>query len=102
MNLEELQLIVRQEIKQREEEGCSVGALRAEYEQMVESEEAERGGRLEDLLSRVEALESPGTHVEPSVLEEIRAPDAGYVGLRQLLPTVHAGQVVCLLGEKYA
>lgn len=73
MNLEELQGIVRQEIKQREEEGCSVGALRVEYKEIVEEQTLGREERLEDLLGRVEALEVPGTYVEPSTLEEIRA-----------------------------
>jgi predicted deacylase len=36
-----------------------------------------------------------------NVLEELRAPTAGFVGLRQLLPTVNAGQVVFMLGEQY-
>ena len=35
-----------------------------------------------------------------NVLEELRAPTAGFVGLRQLLPTVNAGQVVFMLSQK--
>lgn len=73
MNIEELQLIVRQEMKQREEEGCSVEALRVEYEEIIGSQEAEKEARLEDLLGRVEALESPGMYMEPSTWAEIRA-----------------------------
>ena len=55
------------------------------------------------LMDWVEAGDLLGTvrDLAGNVLEEIRAPTAGYVGLRQLLPTVNAGQVVFMLGEKY-
>ena len=73
MNLQELTNTVRQEIKQREEEGCVVDVVRAEYEQLVGEEEAsKREHRLEELFSRVERLEAPDTYREPSTLEEIR------------------------------
>ncbi len=36
-----------------------------------------------------------------NVLEEVRAPTSGYVVMRRLLPTVHAGQVVYTLAERY-
>ncbi len=54
------------------------------------------------LLDWVEAGDLLGTvhDLAGYVLEEIRAPTCGYVGLRQLLPTVNAGQVVFMLGEK--
>ena len=54
------------------------------------------------LLNWVEIGDLLGTvyDLAGNVLEEIRAPMAGYVGLRQLLPTVHAGKVVFLLAEK--
>jgi predicted deacylase len=43
-----------------------------------------------DVLGRVYDL--AGT-----VLEEVRAPSAGCVVMRKLIPTVHAGKVVCML-----
>jgi predicted deacylase len=57
-----------------------------------------------ELLDWVEAGDVLGVvhDLAGHVLEEIRAPAAGYVGLRQLLPTVHAGKVVFMLGAKYA
>jgi predicted deacylase len=36
-----------------------------------------------------------------NVLEEVRAPTAGYVGLRQLLPTINAGDTVFMLAERF-
>jgi len=36
-----------------------------------------------------------------NVLEELRAPAAGYLVMRQLLPTVHAGETVFMLADKY-
>ena len=57
----------------------------------------------QELLDWVEVGDLLGTvyDLAGNVLEEIRAPIAGYVGLRQLLPTVNAGKVVFLLGGKY-
>jgi len=55
------------------------------------------------LLDWVEAGDLLGTvyDLAGNVLEEIQSPTAGYVGLRQLLPTVYAGKVVFMLGGKY-
>jgi predicted deacylase len=36
-----------------------------------------------------------------NVLETLRAPSAGYVVMRQLLPTVHAGSIVFMISDKY-
>ena len=54
------------------------------------------------LLDWVEIDDLMGTvyDLAGNVLEEIRARTAGYVGLRRLLPTVNAGQVVFMLGGK--
>ena len=43
-----------------------------------------------DLLGRVYDLAG-------NVLEELRAPSAGYVGVRRLLPTAHAGDSAFML-----
>jgi len=73
MQLREFQSIVGQEIKQREEESCDVGAVRAEYKQIAESDSADKREKLEALLSKVAALESPFEAQEPSDLDGIRA-----------------------------
>jgi len=36
-----------------------------------------------------------------NVLEELRSPAAGYLVMRQLLPTVHAGSIVLMLADRY-
>lgn len=56
-----------------------------------------------ELLDCVEAGDVLGRvyDLAGNVLEEILAPTAGYIGLRQLLPTVHAGQFVFMLGAKF-
>ena len=55
------------------------------------------------LMDRVEAGEVLGRvyDLAGNVLEEVKAPSAGIVGLRQLLPTVHAGRVVFMLATPY-
>ena len=73
MQLEEFQGIVGQEIKQREEEGCDVGTVRAEYERITGSEASDRREQLQALLGQVEGLESPLEEQEPSDLEGIRS-----------------------------
>lgn len=55
------------------------------------------------LLEWVEPGDVLGTvfDLAGNVLEEVRAPTAGYVVMRQLLPTVHAGKVVFMLAKPY-
>lgn len=73
MQIMEFQSIVGQEIKQREEEGCNVSALRDEYRKIAESDAEDKRQQLEALLAKVGALESPFEAMEPSDLEGIRA-----------------------------
>lgn len=73
MRLQEFQQIVGQEIKQREEEGCDMSALRTEYKQISESDSPDKKARLEALLAKVDALESPCESQEPSTLAGIRS-----------------------------
>ncbi len=73
MRLQEFQSIVGQEIKQREEEDCNVDALRAEYKQITESDLPDRREKLEALLAKVDALESPFEAQEPSDMDGIRS-----------------------------
>ena len=47
-----------------------------------------------DLLGRVYDLAG-------NVLEELRAPSAGYVGVRRLLPTAHAGNSAFMLARDH-
>jgi len=56
-----------------------------------------------ELLEWVEANDLLGAvyDLAGNVLEEIRAPSAGYVGLRQLLPTINAGDTVFMLAERF-
>ncbi len=73
MTLQDFQRIVGQEIKQREEEHCDVATARAEYKQIVESDLSDKRARLEALLAKVDALESPFESKEPSDLDSIRS-----------------------------
>ncbi len=56
-----------------------------------------------ELLEWVEAGDVLGRvyDLAGNVLEEIQAPVAGYIGLRRLLPTIHAGQTVFMLGARF-
>jgi len=56
-----------------------------------------------ELLDWVEAGDVLGRvyDLAGNVLEEILAPTAGYIGLRQMLPTIHAGKFVFMLGDKF-
>ena len=73
MTLQDFQRIVGQEIKQREEEHCDVAAVRAEYKQIAESDLVDKRVKLEALLTKVDALESPFESKEPSELDGIRS-----------------------------
>ena len=73
MRLQDFQQVVEQEIKQREEELCSVEALRAEYKQIAESDSPDKRKQLEALLAKINALESPLESQEPSDLDGIRS-----------------------------
>lgn len=73
MRLQNFQRIVRQEIKQREEEDCDVEAVRSEYRQIAESDAPDKRAQLEALLAKVDALESPFEAKEPSDLDSIRS-----------------------------
>jgi predicted deacylase len=56
-----------------------------------------------DLLNWVEEGDLLGTvyDLAGNVLEEIHSPSAGYVGLRQLLPTINAGDTVFMLAGRF-
>jgi ADP-ribosylglycohydrolase len=73
MTLQDFQRTLAQEIKQREEEGCDVESLRTEYKKISESDSPDKRAKLEELLKRVDALESPYESKEPSDLDGIRA-----------------------------
>jgi len=73
MKLQDFQGIVGQEIKQREEEGCDVEALRAEYNQITASDSPDKREQLQELLAKVDSLESPMEAQEPSALDGIRS-----------------------------
>lgn len=73
MRLQDFQRVVGQEIKQREEEGCDVEALGAQYKQIAESDSPDKRDQLEALLAKVDALVSPFETEEPSDLDGIRS-----------------------------
>ena len=56
-----------------------------------------------ELLDWVEEGDLIGTvsDLAGNVLEEVRSPSTGYVGLRQLLPMINAGDTVFMLAGKY-
>ena len=56
-----------------------------------------------ELLDWVEVGDLLGViyHLSGDVLEEIRAPSAGYIGLRRLLPTTHTGERLFMMAEKH-
>ena len=72
MNADELYRLTRQEIKQREEEGCDVSGLREQHEAAGELEEGEKRQACETLLASLEALTPDPKYIEPSDLESIR------------------------------
>lgn len=73
MKLQDFQSIVWQEIKQKEEEGCDISALRVEHRQIAESDSSDKRAKFEALLAKVDALQSPLEAKEPSDLSSIKA-----------------------------
>jgi len=65
-----IQTLVKQEIKQREEEGCKVSHVRNVYEALVKK--GAPAARFEKLYDDVERLKAPAKYVEPSDLEGIK------------------------------
>ena len=78
MNLAELESVARQEIKQKEEEGCDVTDCAARIETICEKPEKERREALDALLDDLSQMTGPHEEQEPSDLDAIRAlrPDA--------------------------
>ncbi len=72
MTIVELYELTRQEIKQREEEGCAVSALRKAHEEAAAAPEEEREGLCRKILAELAELPGGAPEREPSGLEEIR------------------------------
>lgn len=73
MRLQDFQSIVGQEIKQKEEEGCDLSALRAEYREIAGTDSPDKRAKFEALLAKVDALQSTLEAQEPSDLNGIKA-----------------------------
>ena len=65
-----IQNLVRQEIKQREEEGCSVAKVRKEYQRLCDDKHPPKD--FEDLYDVVEKIKAPKNYAEPSDLKGIK------------------------------
>jgi ADP-ribosylglycohydrolase len=71
MNTDELYQLTRQEIKQREEEGCDVSGLREKHAATAELEDPAKREASESLLAELEDLTPNPKYVEPSDLAAI-------------------------------
>jgi len=65
--------LARMELRQREEEGCDVSALRREFERAADLSPVEKRAFCEGLWKRLDALEQQCARAEPSDLDGIRA-----------------------------
>ncbi len=72
MNTDELHQLTRQEIKQREEEGCDVSGLREKHEAAANLEGPAKRQACEAILAALAALEADPKYAEPSDLASIR------------------------------
>ncbi|MBN1670413.1 MAG: ADP-ribosylglycohydrolase family protein [Kiritimatiellae bacterium] len=73
MQTTELLKITRQEIKQREEEGCDIGDLGAQCDAAENLKDGQKSAKLEAILGSLAQLAPAPQYDEPSALDEIRA-----------------------------